>query len=132
MAEWLRDGYLELAQSRPLDFEKLRPAEPCSNPVDRNWETDARKWEMTARTWETLARICFLQTEAAALIRMDCPSCGLWGGPDSFPCKCRLSIMVDEVFREELESLKENSEHVEHPLPSCKLCITATPYVSSC
>jgi hypothetical protein len=128
VAEWLRNGYLELAQKRPLEFEELRPAEPHSNPLDQNWEVDARKWKMTARAWETLARICYLQTKAAAFSRSDsyCHQCCMYYGPsrDSFLCKCNLLPMVDETFREELESLKEIPEHVEHPLPSaCKLCI---------
>jgi len=118
VAKWLRDAYLELVQERPLKFEELQPAEPHS---DRNWEADARKWEMTARTWETLARICHLQTKAAAIMSGNrySSTCSICDNSFfDFPCECDLLIMVDEVFREELESLKDNSEHVEHPLPS--------------
>jgi len=125
VAEWLRDGYLELSRKWPLNFEELRPAEPCSNPLDLNWEADAKKWEMTARSWETLARMCYLQTKAVASINSNgnqyCQQCGIYCGPsypENFLCQCRLLIMVDELFREELGSLKENLEHVEHPLPS--------------
>jgi len=123
VAAWLRDGYLELTQQRPLDFEALRPAESYSNPLDLNWEVDAKKWEATARGWETLARICYIQTKAVASIsdgcNYYCQECGVHYGvsyPDTFLCKCRLLTMVDEVFRGELESLKDNPEHVEHPL----------------
>jgi len=124
VAEWLRDGYLELTQKRPLDFEELRPAEPYSDPFNRNWEADAKNWEATARTWETLARICYLQTKAAASISSGgnqyCNGCNHYSGPSypaNFLCKCRLLIVVDEVFRGELDSLKENPGHIEHPLP---------------
>ena len=67
MAEWLRDAYLELSQKTTLDFEELRLKEPlaCSNPVDRDWEADAKKWEAASRDWESLARISQIQLKAA-------------------------------------------------------------------
>ena len=65
VAMWLRDAYLELTQKTPLDFEELRPAEPHSNPLDRNWEADAKKWEAASRDWESLARISQIQLKAA-------------------------------------------------------------------
>ncbi|KAF8812868.1 hypothetical protein BYT27DRAFT_7251456 [Phlegmacium glaucopus] len=124
VAKWLRDGYLELSRKMPLEFDELRPAEPYSNPLDRNWEADAKRWEVAARTWETLARICYIQTKAASSNGHPidephpssyCNQCGIYYS-DSF-CTCRLSSMVDEVFREELGSMKENPDHIEHPLP---------------
>jgi hypothetical protein len=120
-----------------LDFEKLRPAEPYLNPLDRNWEADAKKLEMTARSWETLARICHLQTKAVKSINENqyCAKCGVGYGPSypitsNFLCQCRLLAMVDEHFREELGSLKENLEHDEPPLPLCDMHANATPDMS--
>ena len=119
--EWLRDAYVELTQKSPLDFEELRPAEPHSNSLDGNWEA-------TSRDWETLAKILYLQTKVAASIMSFggsghyCSPCDTWFGVSyKCLCKCRILAMVDEAFRGELESLKENLEHVEHPLPSSKL-----------
>jgi hypothetical protein len=131
VAEWLRDAYLELTQTTPLDFEELRPqaaAEPYSDPLDRNWEAEAKKWEAISRDWETLARIAQLQTKVAtsstagSLNYYYCAECGMnaYSNPGGRPCKCRILGMVDEAFRAELENLKENPEHVEPPLP-CKL-----------
>jgi hypothetical protein len=140
VAEWLRDAYLELTQTTPLDFEELRPAEPYSDPLDRNWEGEAKKWEAISRDWETLARIAQLQTKVAttsslpagSLNRLNlnysgyysanCAECGMnaYSNAGGRPCKCRILGMVDEAFRAELENLKENPEHVEPPLP-CKL-----------
>ena len=121
VAEWLRYAYLELTQKTPLDFENLRPAEPSySNPLDRNWEVDAKRWEATFRDWETLARISHLQTKVAYNIisygvkSRSCMVCVMhFGVPYKCLCKCRLLAMVDDAFWEELESLKE---HVEYPL----------------
>jgi hypothetical protein len=126
VAEWLRDAYLELAQKTTLDFEELRPANPYSNPLDRNWEADAKKWEATSRDWETLARIFYLQTKVVTSImsiagsHYCCYECNMeYGGsyPDACLCKCRLLAIVNEAFRGELESLMENPGYVEHPLP---------------
>ena len=119
VAEWLRDAYLELIQKAPSDFEELWPAEPHSNS-----EADAKKWEATSRDWETLARIFYLRTKLAAPIiasrcysSYGCDSLGCNGSySEAYPCKCRLLPMVDEAFRGELGSLKENPGHVEHPL----------------
>jgi len=114
--EWLRDAYLELAQNTPLDFEGLRPAEPYSNALDRNWEADAKKWEATSREWETLARILYLQTKVATSLTSLSGSKDMEYGvsySNASLCKCRLLAMVDEAFRGELESLG----HVGHPLP---------------
>lgn len=126
VAAWLRDAYFELTtQETPLNLEELRPAEPHYNPlIDRNWEVDAKKWEATSRDWETLARIFHLQTKVAASIssRTVRPPilyiCDMGCGESYVDlCKCRLLSMVDEAFRGELESLRENPEHVDHPLP---------------
>jgi len=127
VAEWLRDAYVELTPKVPLNFEELRPAEPHSNSLDTNWEE-------TARDWETLARILYLQTKATAELKAlgsnyHCSACHrdrdiyspFGSGPPSpneCLCKCRILTLVDETFRGELESLKENPEHIEHPLPS--------------
>ena len=129
VAEWLRDAYSELIQKKTLDFEELRPAKPYSNPLDRNWEADAKKWEATSRDWETLARILYLQTKVAAFFdgsKYYCKKCRMdFGGSydsadsDACLCKCRLLAMVDEVFREELESYPG---YVKLPFP-CKLPI---------
>ena len=130
VVEWLRDAYSELTQSTPLDFENLRPAEPYSNPLDRNWEADAKKWEASSRDWETIARIFYLQTKVAAFItsfsdrRYHCDECRMDYG-ESFAsanaglCRCRLLAMVDEAFRGELESFPG---YVELPL-RCELLV---------
>jgi hypothetical protein len=134
VAEWLRDAYLELTQTTPLDFEELLvrpPAEPYSDPLDRNWEAEAKKWEAISRDWETLARIAQLQTKVATtsislpigtLGYYHCYECGMnaFQNTNARPCKCRVLSMVNEAFQAELENLKENPEHVEPPLP-CKL-----------
>jgi hypothetical protein len=121
VAEWLRDAYLELTQKTHLDFEVLRPTEPYSNPLDRNWEADSKKWETTFRDWETLARIFRLQTKVVTKImsqggiRYHCSDCSMdYGVPCRRLCKCRLLAMVDEDFRGELESFRENSGNNEH------------------
>ena len=129
---------MELARKRPLDFEELRPAEPYSNPLDRNWEADARNWKATSRDWETVARIFYLRAKVAtsesthtatrprandvwgsgvvAFANDRCEGC-LETILDAPLCKCSLLPMVDDAFREELESLRESPGHVEHPLP---------------
>ena len=125
VAEWLRDAYMELAQKTPLEFEKLRPEKPYSNPLDRNWEVDSKKWEATFRDWETLTRVSHFQTKVANYImiyyvgRYHCYECDMdYGVSCNCLCKCRLLAMVDNVFRGELESLRENPEHdtLGHPL----------------
>ena len=116
VAEWLRDACLELTQKTPLNFEELRPAEPYFNPLDRNWEADAKKWEATFRDWETLARISHLQTKVATSIMSFggnrfhyCSVCDMdFGLLKRSLCKCRLLAMVDEGFRAELESFRGN------------------------
>jgi hypothetical protein len=130
VAEWLRDACLELIQTTPLDFEELlvRPAEPYSDPLDRNWEAEAKKWEAISRDWETLARIAQLQTKVGTCSPTDiqgyyrCYECGMnaYSSTGKNYCRCHILDMVDEAFRAELENLKENPEHVEPPLP-CKL-----------
>jgi hypothetical protein len=117
VADWLRDVYLELTQKTPLDLEELRPAEPYSD----NW--DAKKWEATSMDWETIARILHLQTKVtvAAFESVSytsshyCYECD-----DTYKsgrlCKCRVLPMVNEAFRGELEGLREDPGHVEHPL----------------
>jgi hypothetical protein len=135
VAQWLRDAYLELTQKMPLDLEELRPAEPYPEPLDRNWEADAKKWEATSRDWETLARIFHLQTVAASTriksipvhtvsafgqvsqVTSDhrCDECGL-SYSSGWLCECRVLPMVNEAFRGELEGLREDPGHVEHPL----------------
>ena len=99
-------------------------AEPCSNPLDRDWESDAKKWEATSRDWETLARISNLQMKVTTSIKSlagnywYCIQCRKnYGEPYGCFCKCSLLAKVDEAFRGELESLKENPENVEFPLP---------------
>ena len=141
VAEWLRDAYLELVETKPLDFDQLRPEEPYSttNPLDRDWEADAKRWKAASRDWEMLARISHLQTKAATAIISystsylgnHCFQCNMdYGAPPYVRlCKCRLLAMVDETFRKELESFKENPEYVEHPLP-CKLA-NIIPFVSA-
>ena len=136
VAEWLRDAYLELAQKSPLNFDELRPAEPPSNPVDRDWEADAKRWEAISRDWETLARIAQVQfkTKAASSQTWSgtyktqvCTYCGMTTYSNGcMNSNCRvlaIAAMVDETFRGELESFRENPEHVEPPLP-CKLPIS--------
>ena len=126
MVEWLRDAYLELTQETPLNLEELRPAKPYPNALDRDWEADAKKWAAISRDWETLARISHLQTKVAISISSFsisysgdyCYECRVrYGAAVGSLCKCRLLAMVDEAFWEELESFKENPEHVEPPLP---------------
>jgi hypothetical protein len=125
VVEWLRDAYSELTQKTPLDFENLQPAEPYSNPLDGNWEADAKKWEATSRDWETLARVFYLQTKVAAFItsfsgrRYHCDECRMdYGGSSASAgpclCRCRLLALVDETFRGEL---KIYPGYVELPLP---------------
>jgi hypothetical protein len=115
--KWLRDAYLELTQKSPLDLEELRPAEPYSNGNSESSPLD-RKWKATSKDWETLARISNLQTKVANSVinlpgRYHCRDCAMnYGGSYSCLCKCRLLDMVDETFRGELESLRENPEHV--------------------
>ena len=126
VVEWLREAYLELIQKSTLNFEELvRPAaEPSySNPQDRDWEADAKKWEARSRDWETLARISQLQIKANMSIvapgqYYDCYECQENSSTTEMLCKCGILDMVDKAFRGELESLKENPEHVEPPLPS--------------
>ena len=115
----MRDAYSELIQKAPSDFEELWPAEPHSNS-----EADAKKWEATSRDWETLARIFYLRTKLATSFINSHPyhcshACNMGCGEtnsEAYPCKCRLLPMVDETFRGELKSLRENPEHIEHPL----------------
>jgi hypothetical protein len=124
VAEWLRDAYLELTRMRPLNLDELQPAEPYSNPLDRNWEADSKESEVTFRHWETLARICRLQAKVASKatytstvsgICFHCSVCGMTYGMPCRPlCECRLLVMVDEEFREELESFRENSGNNDH------------------
>ena len=125
VAEWLRDAYLELTQKSPSEFEELWPTKQYSNSLNGNLEA-------TSREWETLARIFYVQTKAAAIIISFagncyyCSECDMqYGGrlSNASLCKCRLLPMVDEAFRGEFENLKENPEHVEHPLP-CKFPIS--------
>ena len=117
MGSWLQDAYLELTQKLPLDFEALRPVEPYSNSLDRNWEADAEKWEATSRDWETLARISHLQTKVAIAIMSlvtgarsyHCYDCNMdYGVSRKCLCKCRLLAMVHEAFRGEWEGFMEN------------------------
>ena len=129
--QWLRDAYLELTEKAALDFEELRPAEPFSNgefnPLDRNWEE-------TSRDWETLARIFYLRAKVATSVISTVTSqyscrCFQCGGTYSDTCLCatgdhlprsKLPVsyaMVDEIFRGELKSFKENPGDVEIPLP---------------
>ena len=137
VADWLRDAYLELTQKSPLDFEELQPAvEPCSDPVDSDWEANSKKWEELSRHWETLARISQVQTKVANSripvtgnyqSSQTCSTCRiyLYSGNACANLNCRVlavTAMVDETIREELESLKGDPEHVEPPLP-CKLPI---------
>ena len=124
--KWLREAYLELIKKKTLNFDELLPAEPDSNPLDRNWEANAKKWESSSRDWETLARISQLQTKMFTYflsLRGSGHFCMCDGDPpgpvdygDNL-CKCRLLDMVDEAFGGELESLMENPEYVEHDLP---------------
>ena len=126
VAEWLRNAYLELTQKTPSEFEELWPAKPYSNSLNGNWEAASMEWE-------TLARIFFLQTKMAASMMSSAGSngtryycsqcCRYFGVGNVLACKCRFLPMVDEAFHGEFESLKENPEHVEHPLP-CKFTIS--------
>ena len=129
VADWLRDAYLELAQKPSLDFKTLRPEEPISNPEDRDWEEEAKKWEAISRDWETLAKISHIQMKAVPTysgVYGSCTHCGMYKySSNCTNAGCRILIitaMVDETFRGELESLKENPD-VEPPLP-CKLPIS--------
>ena len=136
MADWLRDAYLELSQKTPLDLKALRPEEPCSNPEDRDWEEDAKKWEAISRDWETLAKISLVQMKAAnarippyslvgTTATYNYNTCSRCGRFSYYSSSCMngdcgistITAMVDETFRGELESLRENPEHVDHPLP---------------
>ena len=127
VAKWLRDAYLELTQKTPLDLEELRPTEPYFNPLDKNWEADFKKWEATFRDWETLARISQLQTKVATSIMSFggnrhhyCNECDMsFGLLQRCLCKCRLLSMVDEAFRGELESFREDPGHFER-LPTAE------------
>jgi hypothetical protein len=120
VAEWLRNAYLDLTRKTPLNFEELRSSEPYTN-------RDSRNLEARSIDWETLARISNIQTKMTISIlsgnhyNCDCDSDSGYGAyPDGdYFCKCQILFMVDEAFKGELESLKENPEHVEHPLP-CK------------
>ena len=136
VVDWLRNAYLELTQRRSLDLDsdELRPTEPYSSnngesadDSNRDWETDAKQWAAVSREWETLARISQLQTKAAPSLSANlnysayyCPICNTNSYQSSRVCKCRILDLVNEAFREELESLKENLDHVDPPLP-CKL-----------
>jgi hypothetical protein len=128
VAEWLRDAYLEVTQQPPLDFDALRPAEPYfeSDSVDRDWEAYAKKWEAVSRDWETLAKISQLQTKVATSITAipsytHCYECRMnYGAPYKCLCKCRLSALAEEAFREELKSLEENPKKAKN-LPRRKL-----------
>jgi hypothetical protein len=117
VVKWLRDAYLELTQKIPLNFEELPPYSTCY-PLDRNWEA-------TSMYWETLARISNLQAKVATTImsfasnRYHCDKCVMeFGGSYSLVkgclCKCRLSAMVDEAFRRELDGYPG---YVKLPLP---------------
>jgi len=124
VVEWLRDAYLELTQKIPLDFdsEELRPAKLyfTRDPLDRNWGPSSMHWE-------TLAKISNLQMKVATSImsfasnRYHCDECAMdYGGsysgyPNGCLCRCRLSFMVDEAFRRELEGYPG---YVEFPPPS--------------
>jgi hypothetical protein len=117
VAPWLRDAYVELIQKKPLDLEELRPAELYSD----NW--DVKKWEATSRDWETLARIFHLQTKVAAYEstgNLHCIDsefkCGRSYEEYRRLCKCRVLSMVNEAFRGELESLREDPVPDEDPL----------------
>ena len=125
VAEWLREACLEFIPKKPLNFDELRPAEPysSSNPLDRDWETNAKMWEASSRDWETLARISQLQTKMVAhllSLRGDGYYCTCVGDlvyEDDHLCKPHLLKMVDEAFKGELENLSENPVCVEHELP---------------
>jgi hypothetical protein len=131
VVDWLRNAYLELTQrlSLDLDSEELHP-EPYSNGESdtngRDWEAEAKKWEAVSREWETLARISQLQTKMLPTTSLSystsgyssyCNKCSYTSGR---LCPCRILDMVNETFQGELESLKENLDHVDPPLP-CKL-----------
>jgi hypothetical protein len=126
--DWLRNAYLELTQRQSLDFdsEELRPAaEPYSNGESdtRDWEAEAKRWEAVSRGWETLARISQLQKKAvlpADVTDFYCDQCFGHAYPGGPLCDCQILDVVNETFRGEFESLKENPDHVDPPLP-CKL-----------
>jgi hypothetical protein len=107
VVEWLRDAYLELIERTPLILAELRPAEPYSNG------------ESNPLDWETLARIFYIQTKVTASMKSIRRGSGYCDGchSDMKFCECRILRLVDETFRGELENLRENLGHVEHPLP---------------
>ncbi|KAF8911652.1 hypothetical protein CPB84DRAFT_937594 [Gymnopilus junonius] len=129
--DWLKDGYVEIAMKRPLQLEELLPRDSQFEELsdkDQNsalyWKESSEKWETTAQNWEAVARICTIQTNASTSAmgygEQYCDTCAKYYGnsyPDYPACKCRIGTMVEEVFRKELERLKDNVEHIEPSLP---------------
>ena len=138
VAEWLQEACLDGIRQKPLDFDELQPSEPSysesKSEIDRDWEADAKQWKAISREWETLARITQLQMKVATTTPQTdndyCQECKMFYGVSyRCLCKCRLIALADEAFGGELKSLKQISDHVEHPLP-CKLPISYLPVCS--
>ncbi|PPR06868.1 hypothetical protein CVT26_003992 [Gymnopilus dilepis] len=132
--DWLKDGYVEIAMKRPLNVDELVGhafPEQEGHPEDGQdtsayWKERAEKMEMFARSWEAVARICTIQTVASTTASQNaygnqhCGTCNVYYGP-GYPqlplCKCRITTKVEEVFRKELEDLKQDTKYTDPALP---------------
>jgi len=88
--DWLRTAYKQLVQQPSLGIPDLTGPEPLD--------------------WETIAKIFFLRQ---TITQKQPPACSCCSPPDTS------SSELEEIFRDEFESMKEQSDHsqVDPPLP---------------
>jgi len=88
--DWLRTAYKQLVQRPSLGIPDLTGPEPLD--------------------WETIAKIFFLRQ---TITQKQPPACSCCSPPDTS------SSELEEIFRDEFESMKEQSDHsqVDPPLP---------------
>jgi len=104
IVDWLRDGYTEMIQRPALKIEDLR-----GSPFSLNWETIAKLF-------------CARDSLLPGNYNYTC--CGGTHGP-SYPgyarhCRCRTIAVVDQVFKADFETMRDNPGLSDPPLPTSK------------
>jgi len=104
VVDWLRDEYIQVAQRKNLKLEEL--CAPSSLSLD----------------WETAAKIFSIRETSlmeTGYSNMHCSTCSVYHGPgyDVLSCRCRLSALINQVFRTEFEAMTDHPVHVDPPLP---------------